>query len=262
MKNVALIEARYNSTRLKGKILLNLNKRYKTIDFVIQNLLASNSFNKKNIKILTSKNKSDNKITNYLKTKYDLEIFKGPEENVYMRIYNFVKRRNIKNILRVTSDNPLVDPDIIDNLVNKFEKKRVDYMSLRTMEHSTNWNEKSDFPEGVSLEIFKKKIFLKFKNLINRKNQSYPTWYFYSQKNNIKREKLKYFNIYKKINKKMRVTLDTKKDYIFLKKIIKFFNLQPGKNNLKKIIKNQSIKKISLININKKKKIAHRIINS
>ena len=47
MKNVALIEARYNSTRLKGKILLNLNKRYKTIDFVIQNLLASNSFNKK-----------------------------------------------------------------------------------------------------------------------------------------------------------------------------------------------------------------------
>ena len=80
MKNVALIEARYNSTRLKGKILLNLNKRYKTIDFVIQNLLASNSFNKKNIKILTSKNKSDNKITNYLKTKYDLEIFKGPEK--------------------------------------------------------------------------------------------------------------------------------------------------------------------------------------
>ena len=34
------------------------------------------------------------------------------------------------------------------------------------------------------------------------------------------------------------------------------------KNNLKKIIKNQLIKKISLININKKKKIAHRIINS
>ena len=65
----------------------------------------------------------------------------------------------LKNILRVTSDNPLVDPDIIDNLVNKFEKKRVDYMSLRTMEHSTNWNEKSDFPEGVSLEIFKKKFF-------------------------------------------------------------------------------------------------------
>ena len=158
MKNVNLIEARYNSTRLRGKILLNLNKRYKTIDFVIQNLLASNSFNKKNIKILTSKNKSDNKITN-IKNQISLEIFKGPEETVYMRIYNFVKRRNIKNILRVTSDNPLVDPDIIDNLVNKFEKKRVDYMSLRTMEHSTNWNEKSDFPEGVSLEIFKKKIF-------------------------------------------------------------------------------------------------------
>ena len=55
MKNIALIEARYDSTRLKGKILLNLNKEFKTIDFVIQNLLASKKLNNSNVYLLTSK---------------------------------------------------------------------------------------------------------------------------------------------------------------------------------------------------------------
>lgn len=262
MKNIALIEARFNSTRLKGKVLLNLSKKYKTIDFVIQNLLATKNLSKDNIKILTSKNRLDKKITNYVKKNYDIETFKGSEQNVYLRIYDFVKKKNIENMIRVTSDNPLIDPDITDQLINKFSKRKIDYMSLRTMEHSKVWNKKSDFPEGVSLEIFKKQTFLKLKSKINKKNYSYPTWFFYSSKNNIKKKKFNSFKQYKKINKKMRVTLDTKKDFIFLKKIIKYFKLEPGKNNLNKVIRNQSSKKILLVNINKKKKIAHKIVNS
>tara|TARA_Y100000768_G_scaffold388975_1_gene389557 strand:+ start:9654 stop:10445 length:792 start_codon:yes stop_codon:yes gene_type:complete len=263
MKNIALIEARYDSTRLKGKVLLNLNHNFKTIDFVIQNLLASKKLNNSNIYLLTSKKKSNHKIIKYVCTKYKIGIYRGAEENVYLRIYNFIKNKKIDNLIRVTSDNPLIDPMIVDRFIGTFERSKVDYMSIRSMEHTKNWNEKSDFPEGISLEVFKKKGFLNLKNKINKKNYSYPTWYFYnSTKNNFLKKKFEIFGKYKKINKKMRVTLDTRKDFDFLKKIINFYNLTPGKNNILKIINFGSTKKNFLININKNKKIAHKIINS
>lgn len=255
MKNFALIEARYDSTRLKGKVLLNLNKSYKTIDFVIQNLLSCKKLKRNNIFLLTSKKKSNQKIINYVKKKYQINIFRGAEENVYLRIYNFVKQKKVENLIRVTSDNPLIDPVIIDKFISTFQRQKIDYMSIRSMEHTENWSESSDFPEGISLEIFKKKKFLEFKNKINTKNCSYPTWFFYNSNNNIIKKKFKIFKDYRKINLKMRVTLDTYNDLAFLRKIIKFYKLMPGKNNIKKILNcKKKTNKNFLQNINKKKK--------
>ena len=262
MKNIALIEARYDSTRLKGKILLNLNDEFKTIDFVIQNLLASKKLNNSNVYLLTSKKKSNDKIIHYIKKKYQIGIYRGPEENVYLRIYNFVKDKKIDNIIRVTGDNPLIDPVIIDKFIDNFEKNKSHYMSIRSMEHTKNWNEKSDFPEGISLEIFKKIQFLNLKKKINKKNFSYPTWFFFnSVDKKLLKKKFEVFGKYKKINKEMRVTLDTREDLKFLRKIILFYKLLPGKNNISKILHSQKKTKF-LININKHKKIAHKIIES
>ena len=263
MKNIAFVEARYDSSRLKGKVLLNLNKDYKTIDFVIQNLLSSKKLNDKNIYLLTSSKNSNQKIISYVKKKYKIGIFKGPEENVYLRIYNFIKNKKVKNLIRVTGDNPFIDPIIIDKFINTFEKEKVDYMSIRSMEHTENWNEKSDFPEGISLEIFKKKKFITFIKYINFKNQAYPTLFFYNSiKKNIKKKKFKIFGNYKKIDLKMRVTLDTNKDLKFIKKLARFYNLLPGSNNIRKILNLKTHKdKNFLHNINKKKKIAYKIID-
>lgn len=263
MKNIALIEARYDSTRLKGKILLNLNKEFKTIDFVIQNLLASKKLNNSNVYLLTSKKKSNDEIINYIKKNYQIGVYRGSEENVYLRIYNFVKNKKIDNIIRVTSDNPLIDPVIIDRFVDNFEKNKSHYMSIRSMEHTTNWDEKSDFPEGISLEIFKKIKFLNLKKKINKKNFSYPTWFFFnSTDKKLLKTKFEVFGNYKKIYKKMRVTLDTKKDLKFLKKIISFYKLLPGKNNISKILNSKQRREKFLTNINKSKKIAHKIVES
>tara|TARA_B100001057_G_C22668391_1_gene878809 strand:+ start:204 stop:998 length:795 start_codon:yes stop_codon:yes gene_type:complete len=263
MKNIALIEARYDSTRLKGKVLLNLNEKFKTIDFVIQNLLASKKLNNSNVYLLTSKKKSNDKIINYIKKNYQIGVYRGSEENVYLRIYNFVKNKKIDNIIRVTSDNPLIDPIIIDKFVENFEKNKSHYMSIRSMEHTQNWNERSDFPEGISLEVFKTNKFLKLKKKINKKNYAYPTWFFYSTVDKeIFKRKFSIFKKYKKIDKKMRVTLDTKKDLIFLRKIIKFYDLIPGSNNISKILNDKKkISKNFLYNINKRKKIAYKIVN-
>ena len=263
MKNIALVEARYDSTRLKGKVLLNLNEKFKTIDFVLQNLLASKKLNSQNICLLTSKKKSNRKIIDYVKKKYKIKFFMGSEENVYLRIFDFVKNLKVKNLIRITADNPLVDPAIIDKFISSYETKNLDYMSIRSMEHTKNWNEKSDFPEGISLEIFNRKKFLMFKKKINKKNSAYPTWFFYNSTNKeIIKKKFFIFKRYKGINLKMRVTLDTSKDLIFLRKIIKFYNLLPGKNNIYKILKNKKkINKNFLHNINKKKKIAYKVIN-
>ena len=60
----------------------------------------------------------------------------------------------------------------------------------------------------------------------------------------------------------MRVTLDTKKDLKFLKKIISFYKLLPGKNNISKILNSKQRREKFLTNINKSKKIAHKIVES
>jgi spore coat polysaccharide biosynthesis protein SpsF (cytidylyltransferase family) len=225
-----VIEARMGSKRLPGKSMKPITPKFKLIDFIIRNALQSTYINKKNIFLLTSRNKNNNILISHIKKNYGIKIFKGSEKNVYSRYKKFNDGKNYK-ILRLTADNPLIDPKLIDRFVEYFTKSKAEYLTTRAMCHSKNWRVKSDFPKGISLEIFySKKLFINDKKF-NLLNQGSPTWFFFNKKFNVKVEKFKSFSFYKKHKKNLSFTIDTQKDLLRVKKFLKKHQCLPGKNN-------------------------------
>lgn len=231
MKNFkCVIEARMGSKRLPGKSMKLITSKYRLIDFIICNALQSSYISKKNIYLLTSNDKNNKILISHIKKKYGVKIIKGSEKNVYSRYKKFNDCKNY-TILRLTADNPLIDPKLIDRFIEHFKKSKAEYLTTRAMCHSKNWKIKSDFPKGISLEIFySKKLFANDKRF-NSSNQESPTWFFYNKKFDVKVEKFKSFSFYKKIKKNLSFTIDTQKDLSRLKKFLKKYQCLPGQNN-------------------------------
>lgn len=244
MKNlICTVEARMGSTRLPGKSMLFLNKKYRLIDFVILNALNSKYINNKNLYLLTSKSINNFSLANYVKKKYKIKIIYGSEENVFSR-YNFFKKKKKLKIIRLTGDNPIIDPLIIDKFIEFYNLQKIDYASTRSMSHSKKWKVKSDYPKGIALEIFESKKLFKNEKNFNKFNCEYPTWFFFKkEKKEYKIKKFKAFEVYKKFNLKKSYTIDTKEDYIKIKKLIKKYNFQAGKNNFYRFLSSKNNEK-------------------
>ena len=113
------IEARMGSTRLPGKSMKFLSSNFRLIDFVILNALSSKYLNEKNLYLLTSDKKNNKILIRYVKKKYNIKIIAGSDSNVFSR-YSYFKRFKNFPILRLTADNPLVDPFLIDKFISYF----------------------------------------------------------------------------------------------------------------------------------------------
>ena len=139
--NYIFVQARYNSTRLKGKVLNKINNI--TILEILLKRISKLKLNHKVI-VLCSNNPDDRKIINLCNRK-GFKYFIGSEENVLKRYYYAAKKYNAKNIIRITADCPLIDPDILDSVIQKFNEGKYDYVS--------NINPPS-FPDGLDIEMF------------------------------------------------------------------------------------------------------------
>ena len=136
-----IIQARMSSSRLPGKIMLNLDN-HSILDYVIKQLTNSKIINK--IVIATTQDDSDNVIVEYAQ-KNGLLYFRGNKEDVLDRYYQCAKKFSINNIVRVTSDCPLIDYRLVEKLIRLFKKHKPNYLSntmLRT------------FPHGMDMEMF------------------------------------------------------------------------------------------------------------
>ena len=113
------------------------------------------------------------------------------------------------------------------------------------------------------MEIYRSNLLEKIKKYFNKKNKDYPTWNMYSGPKKFKIEKFRLIKRYRnKDFEGLRLTIDTKKDLDFAKKLIKIFKLKPGENNFLKILNLRNKVKIKLINYNKKIKLAYKIISN
>ena len=114
------------STRLPGKVLMKLDKNHTVLDYLIIQLKHSKLLGK--IIIATTNFEEDDVIVNFAK-KNKLEYFRGESDDVLDRYYQCAKNFSLNNILRITSDSPLVDPTVIDDLIINYQKIGCDYAS-------------------------------------------------------------------------------------------------------------------------------------
>jgi spore coat polysaccharide biosynthesis protein SpsF (cytidylyltransferase family) len=203
---LCIIQARYSSKRLPGKVLKKILGTT-VLERVINQVKKSKKINK--IIIATSKHKNDKKIINFCK-RNKINCILGPLNNVFKRFYSIIIQEHCKSFVRISADSPLLDYSLIDKAVTLFNKNRYDII--------TNVFPRT-FPKGFSVEVINSKIILNSLLKIKKKrHQEHLTSFFYD---NYKKFKIK--NFYNKINySNINLSIDNLSDFIRVKNIIKF----------------------------------------
>jgi glutamate-1-semialdehyde 2,1-aminomutase len=113
---------------------------------MIEILLARLSHSKKinQIVLATSNNQKNDPLVEHV-SKLGYQCYRGSEEDVLDRFYQAAKSVRADLVIRITGDCPLIDSDLVDELIDSFELKKVDYMS--------NSNPPT-YPDGLDAEIF------------------------------------------------------------------------------------------------------------
>ncbi len=204
-KLLAIIQARCNSKRFPNKVLKDVYGN-PLIFHVITRVLKSKKIKK--IIVATSKNKSDDKLVDYLK-KIKIKYYRGSLKNVAERFLKAAESQKDDFFLRVNGDSPLIDPLLIDQAVKIFQKnKKYDLI--------TNVFPRT-FPKGQSVEIIKTSILKKNLSIMNIFEQEHITQFFYK---NFKLFSIKNFKNVNKI-KSIKLAIDTKQDLLNILKKFK-----------------------------------------
>ena len=170
----ALVQARTSSKRLPGKVLKNIGKKT-ILEMVLSNI--SNSKYIREIIVLTSFSKSDDKIISLCKKK-KIKFIRGPLKNVSLRYFNACKKIKTNYFMRVSADSPFIQTSLINKLSLKVKEKSPDIV--------TNILKKS-FPKGQSIEILHKNIFMKYYGKFKTKRDfEHVTPFFYRNKKKFK----------------------------------------------------------------------------
>jgi len=230
-KVLAIILCRNNSSRLRNKLKLKIDKKT-CFEYFFERLKKCKNID--DYIIATSNNKNDDYFVNFAK-KNKVKFFRGSEKNVLIRMVGAYKSlaKNFDIIVRGNSDNTLIMPNIIDLDIIDFAKSKSDFFS------PFNNNK---IPFGYSLTLFKSNRLVELsKRKLNKKYSEHIDNYFLD---NDKKFKILKNGIKKKYHcPNLFLTLDTKFDY----ERIKFYS-----KKLKKIpLKNQALRLIKIFNKNK-----------
>jgi spore coat polysaccharide biosynthesis protein SpsF (cytidylyltransferase family) len=124
-KTAIFVAVRLNSKRLKNKAMLMLFDEpliVKLTKRIMKSKLASD------VIWCTSKLKSDDRLEIVAK-KNSIKIFRHAPKDVMKRFIYAARKFKVKNIVRVTGDNPLTDPEVIDFMIKQHLKNGNDYTS-------------------------------------------------------------------------------------------------------------------------------------
>lgn len=207
-----IIQARMGSSRLPGKVMKKIDKTNHVLNYVINQIKFSKKIEK--IIVATTILSEDDIICQYLDSE-KIEFFRGSSDDVLDRYYQCAKKFSLDNIVRITADNPLVDPNVIDQLVNEFENNKCDYIS-NTM-HRT-------FPYGTEVEVFSfKSLERAWKNAKKSSEREHVTPFIYDSKNEFTTINIKYQG---KLSH-LRYTIDRMEDLKLVKEIIENIPTRP-----------------------------------
>jgi spore coat polysaccharide biosynthesis protein SpsF len=139
MKRVFIVQARMTSTRLPGKILMDLDgepmlkreldrlKRCRTADEIV---------------VASTTNAADQAVAS-LCAREGVAFFRGSESDVLSRYLGAARAAKADLVVRVTSDCPLICPEVCDNVVE----------SIGDADYASNTLHRT-YPRGLDTEVF------------------------------------------------------------------------------------------------------------
>lgn len=210
MSVVCIVQARVGSTRLPEKVLKIICGKT-VLEHDIDRLRKIKNIDE--IVIATTDKEEDAKIVDEA-LRLGVKYFRGSEEDVLSRYYYAAKEYNADVVVRITSDCPLIDSEVSENIIQYYldNQDKYDYVS-NTIDRT--------YPRGLDTEVFSFKTLEKaFKESKLKRDREHVTPYIWDGSG--------FFNIFQYKNEKdysrLRWTLDTEEDYILISKIYKQFN--------------------------------------
>lgn len=141
MKVVAIVQARLGSTRLPGKVLKPLGTR-SLIGVLLERLSKSKEIAE--VLVATSATAINAPLEEHVGS-LGFGCFRGDESDVLDRYLRAATASGADVVVRVTGDCPLIDPDLVDEVVRRFKATNADYTSNTSP---------PTFPDGLDTEVF------------------------------------------------------------------------------------------------------------
>lgn len=205
MKIAAIIQTRMGSTRLPGKVMKQLQGKT-VLSHVIERVRQSKLIDE--IIIATTVDEKDD-VVNDEAIRCGAKVFRGSEEDVLSRYYYAAKTYNIDVIVRITSDCPLIDPNVIDELIACYLNGQYSLVTNAgsDLSHRT-------YPRGLDTEVFSMEVLEEaFHNARQSYQHEHVTPYIYENK-----EGIRYYKNDTDFSQ-YRLTLDTEEDFTLIKEI-------------------------------------------
>jgi spore coat polysaccharide biosynthesis protein SpsF len=206
---VLITQARTGSTRLPGKVLLKVNDQ-ELLKVHLTRLRKCKLVDK--IIVATTINTSDDIILE-LCEKWGFDTFRGSEDDVLDRFYSASREIKPKWVVRVTSDCPLIDPELVDAVIALASVNDVDYCSNGIVEN---------FPDGQDVEVFKfAALELAWKDAKLKSEREHVTPYIRNHSSINGGDRFKVVNFPCAYNfSKVRMTVDEPKDFSLIEKLM------------------------------------------
>lgn len=240
MKNkkcIIIIQARFDSKRLPGKVL----SKIEDIPMLIHIINRMKKIDCCKTVVATTKRKIDDPIVNLLK-KNNVEYFRGSKNDVLDRFFQTALKFQADIIIRITADCPLIDPIESKKVLSTFLKGKYDYIS----------NNSKTYPNGLDTECFSFNALKRsWKEAKLKSEREHVTPYIWKNPNKFK------INVVHNKNKNqlddLKWSVDHENDLLLIKKIYsilyskeKIFTM----NEILKILKKYPrLKKINSKNI-------------
>ena len=138
---IGIIQARMGSNRLPGKVMLDVSGK-PMLWHVINRVRHSKNID--NIVIATTNLTEDKQIVQ-LADEVGVYCYAGSQNDVLDRYYQAALKYDSDVVVRITADCPLIDPDVIDEMIEFFLGHGFDYVSNTI---------KPTYPDGLDTEVF------------------------------------------------------------------------------------------------------------
>lgn len=199
---LAILQARMSSTRLPGKVLMPV-KDTTMLGFEIERIRRSRLIDK--LIIATSTDPSDDIIAAH---EWGVDCCRGDLQDVLARFAHCASSFTPDHVVRLTGDCPVIDPEVIDHLIQRHLVSGKDYTS-NALERT--------FPDGLDVEVIRFETLMKAHRLSHlQEDREHVTHYIYTHP--------ELFTIqtvtWEKDLSHLRWTLDTPEDYALLKTMI------------------------------------------
>ena len=203
MNKVAIIQVRTASTRLPNKCILRIRGKA-AIEHIIERVEAANLVD--NICVGTTNLPVDDVIATLL-SKKNITVYRGSENDVLDRFYQAAKIMRADVICRITADDLLKDPVVIDKIMQEFLNGSYDYVSNTIT---------PTYPDGLDIEIFSFSALERaWKCAKLPSEREHVTPYIWKNPS-----KFKIFNVaYCEDLSHMRWTLDRPEDWVFVQQV-------------------------------------------